>query len=207
LKSKTVLVGGFNEIIELCEICGAEIIGIIDSKIKNKYMGYKIFGGDEIAKDIYKKYPTAKIIISPDLPKIREKLFHYYSSIGFTFRSLISPNAIISRNVNIGSGVVIQTGVNISSNVRIGNFVKLNTMSNIMHNTEVGNFTTIAPNAVVLGNVDIGEKCYIGANATLLPNKKIGSNVTIGAGAVLTKTVGNDQTLAGNPAKKMIKND
>lgn len=201
MDKKVILIGGFHEIIELCEEIGCTILGIIDNNLKNKYLGYNIIGTDNDAANLYDVYGNVPLVITPDSPLLRKKLFIKYSNIGYEFVTIISPKAIISKSSTIGIGAIIQSGVNISSFSRIGNFVKLNMNSNIMHDTVIGDFTTIAPNAVVLGRINIGMQSYIGANSTILPEIEIGDNAIVGAGAVVTKNVISDSIVKGIPAK------
>ena len=204
--TEVVLVGGFVEIIELCEVSKIKIFGIIDNMPKNNLNGYKILCTDNTAKIILSEILDKLIIITPDLPKIRIKLSNYYNSLGCSFYTLISPFATLSKSAIIGKGSIIQSQVNISAEVEIGTFVKINTCANIMHNVRVGDYTTIAPNAVILGYVTIGKGCYIGANATVLPHINIPDGVVIGAGAVVTKSIKEENVVfAGIPAKKITK--
>ena len=196
-----ILVGGFIEVIELCENCNLNIIGIIDSTSESVLNGYPVIGNDNNAVKIFEQYSTAKLVITPDSPSIRKKLVSFYTQIGFSFQSVISPKAEISKSSKLGTGVIIQSCVNISSKTTIGNFVKLNTNSNIMHECNVNDYVTVAPNVVVLGKVEIGIESYIGANATILPNVIIHENVTVGAGAVVVKNVESSNTVKGVPAK------
>lgn len=198
---KAILVGNFNEVIELCELCGIKIVGIIDNNINKTTSQYPILGTDDDAKSLYSAYHTIPIVITPDLPQIRKKLVEHYSAIGYSFLSVISPKAIISRSSVLGKGVVIQSGVNVSSDAVIGDFVKLNTNANVMHDCKVGNFTTIAPNAVLLGRVKVECLCYIGANSTTLPEVIINENVVIGAGAVVVGSIMANRKVKGVPAK------
>lgn len=201
MNNKVIIVGAFHEMIELCEVCGFQIVGIIDNQYTGDYNGIPILGTDEDASHLYKDYSDCSIVITPDLPKVREKLSELYSQIGFQFATVISPKAIISRSAKIGRGTVIQACVNVSAGSTIGDFVKLNTYANIMHDDVVGNFATIAPNAVLLGYVHIGESAYIGANSTVLSRVRIGSGSTVGAGAVVTKDVNDNVIVKGVPAK------
>ena len=202
MKDKVILIGGFHEIIEICEIANKEIIGIIDNNLTKNYFGYEIIGTDEYALSIYKKNRDIPIIITPDKPQKRKKLCDFYSKIGFNYIELIHPNSLISKSAYIGMGVVIQYHVNVSSLVKLGRFVKINTMANIMHDCTIGDYTTIAPNAVILGGVKIGNNCYIGANSTIMPNVRIGDFVIVGAGAVVTKDVNKNRVIIGNPGKE-----
>lgn len=198
---EVILVGGFIELIELCELCNIEITGIIDNKLKEDYCGYPIIGNDADAPKLFDKFHTKPLILSPDLPATRKILADYYVGLGYSFVSVISPKAEISKSATIGKGVIIQTGVNVSSNVCLGNFVRLNTNANIMHESIIEDYTTIAPSAVVLGRVKIGKHCYVGANSTILPEINIGDGSIIGAGAVVVKDIENNKTVKGIPAK------
>jgi len=187
--------------IELCELAGFSIIGIIDPKLQGDYYNYPIIGTDESAPSIFNRYPYANIVLSPDAPLLRKKLSNYYKTIGYKFATIISPDSRISRSAIIKDGAVVQSGVNVSSQTTIGAFVKLNTNCNIMHDVVIEDYSTVAPNAVILGRVSVGESCYIGANSTILPELIIKNNATVGAGAVVTKDVGGGIIVKGVPAK------
>lgn len=195
-----ILVGGFNEIIDLAEECNKEIVGIIDNS-EQSFGKYSVIGTDIDITNFNKEVKSTPVIITPDIPKIREKLHKLYKQENFTFSNLISNKAMVSSSAKINVGSVIQRGVNVSADVVIGSFVKLNVNSNVMHNSIVGDYTTIAPNAVILGNVKLGERCYVGANATVLPNIEVCEDVVIGAGAVVTKNITKPGKYAGVPAK------
>jgi sugar O-acyltransferase (sialic acid O-acetyltransferase NeuD family) len=198
-----ILIGGFVEIIELCELCNYNILGIIDNilELGKKYAGYPVIGRDTDAQDLVKTYQKIPLIISPDSPLKRKQLEEFYTSLGFTFTSLISPKAEISKSAKIGNGVVIQSGANISSNVTLGNYTKINTRANIMHDGWLGEFTTIAPNAVLLGGVIIKDCCYIGANATIMPHVIIHEQSMVGAGSVVVREVMKNKIVKGVPAR------
>ena len=145
-----IIVGAFHEVVELCEDCGFNIIGIIDNNIKGEYLKIPILGTDNDISQLFKIYSHCCIVISPDSPLLRQKLFKLYSQVGFRFATVISPKANISRYATIGEGTIVQLGANVSAGTKIGTFVKINTNANIMHDNHVGNFSTIAPNAVLL---------------------------------------------------------
>lgn len=200
---QVIVVGAFHEIIELLEDNGFEIIGLIDSKMKDSYRSYRILCSDENVMELSPEQKQTPVLISPDLPEIRKKLVKHYSGHGFEFFTLISKEAKCSISAIVGRGSVVQYGVNISAEVQIGQFVKLNSMCNVMHNAQIGDYTTVAPNAVLLGNVFVGESCYIGSNATILPQVKVCNDVIIGAGAVVNKDITEPGVYVGVPARKI----
>jgi len=200
-KSNIILIGGFHEMVELCEICNRKIIGIIDPQLGGHYLGYKVFGDDTRAPSIYEKWGGVPLIVSPDMPEKRKELAEYYSRIGFRFTTLIHPQAIVSKSAVIGKGVIIQTGVHVSASVKLADFVRVNVFANLMHDVVVEQYATIAPNAVLLGSVRVGEMCYVGGNTTILPGVTIGAHSMVGAGSVVTRDVDDHTTVIGNAAR------
>lgn len=198
-----LMIGAFIETIELCEKCGYTIEGIFDNNEKDSYYGYPILGTDDDLLTMKKRYQKIPLVIVPDLPLVRQKLYMIFKENGFHFETIISPDALISPSALIGEGSIVQGFCHISSHVRIGRFVRINSCANIMHESIVHDFTTIAPNAVILGRCTIGSGAYIGANATILPQHTIGNNTMIGAAAVVTKDVPNEKIMIGNPARPM----
>lgn len=199
LSKKIILIGFSDEIIELCEDAGYDIIGIVDNKRYNKTR-YEYLGNDQYILDNASKFTKTPIFLVPDLPKIRKMLFLAYKNAGFTFETIISPNASISKTASIGECCMIQNGCNISSNVKIGNGVRVNSLANVMHDNIIGDFSTIAPSSVILGRCIIGNEVYVGSNATILPTISVCSCSIVGAGAVVTKNVKANTIVVGVPA-------
>lgn len=196
-----VLIGAFQEIVELCEVCDVEIAGIFDQQVEGEFMGHKILGRDEDARRLADLLRDVPVLIVPDKPAVRRRLAGYYLSLGYRPASLVSPRAVVSKSASIGPGTVIQSCCHISASVRIGEFVKVNAAANLMHDSVVGDYTTIAPNAVILGRVSVRDGCYVGANATLLPGIDVGEEAVVGAGAVVTRDVAAGAIVTGNPAQ------
>jgi UDP-N-acetylbacillosamine N-acetyltransferase len=196
-----ILVGAFQEIVELCEACDVGIAGIFDEHVTGDFMGHKVLGRDEDASRLASRLQDVPVLIVPDAPAVRRRLAAYYLSLGYRPASLVSPRATVSKSASIGPGAVVQSCCHISTSVRVGEFVKVNVAANLMHDSVVGDFTTVAPNAVILGRVSVGAGSYVGANATLLPDVVVGEEAIVGAGAVVTRDVVARAVVVGNPAQ------
>lgn len=92
------------------------------------------------------------------------------------------------------------------------NFDIYNLNCTIGHDCILNDYVNIAPGANVSGNVLLKEGAYIGTNATILQGSSIDNKMviglysTVGAGAVVTKHVNAYDTVAGVPAKSLMRN-
>lgn len=135
-------------------------------------------------------------------PKLRKMLYSKFIASGGVFKSTISPYSIIGKFGNIiGEGVNIMSGTIITSDVRIEKGVLINLNCTIGHDCYIGEFVEISPNCNISGNCTIGSYSVLGTNAVVLPKVTIGENVIIGAGAVVTKDIPSNSLAVGIPAK------
>lgn len=135
-------------------------------------------------------------------PALRKKIVDKFNAMGGLLNSIISPLATIGKfGNNIGQGCNILPGVVITNDVSIGKGALININVSISHDSVIGAFAEISPGAVITGRCSIGDHAFIGANASILPDVKIGINAIVGAGAVVTKDVADNTTVKGVPAK------
>lgn len=116
--------------------------------------------------------------------------------------TLIHPNAVIGRNVQIGKGTVIMAGVIINPDTKIGNGCIINTGSSVDHDCELGDYVHISVGAHICGGVSIGEKTWIGAGAIVNNYHSICGGCMIGSGSVVVKDIIDAGTYIGVPAMK-----
>ena len=208
-KKKIILIGGGGHckvvISILKRIDTFEITGIVDNKYKvgNFVSDIKIIGTDDDLSEIYKSgvhYGFITVGSIKDNLK-RYQLFNLSKKSGFKFPQVISPEAIIDKNVKIGEGSVVMPGCIINIDSNIGRNCIINTGAIIEHDCKIGNHCHIAPGVNISGTVNIGKLSFIGTSATIIQSIKIGKNVTIGAGSVIIKDIPDNVIAVGNPAK------
>lgn len=116
--------------------------------------------------------------------------------------TLIHPEAVVSKNVSIGSGTVVMAGTVINPDVVIGKGCIINTSSSVDHDCHIADWCHVAVGAHICGTVNIGDSTWIGAGAIVKNNINICSNCVIGAGALVIKDIDNSGTYVGVPAMK-----
>ena len=95
----------------------------------------------------------------------------------------MAPGAVLTRDVTVGVGTVV------------------NYRAAVGHGGRLGAYVFLGPAAALAGDVAVGDGALVGIGTVVLPARRIGAGATIGAGAVVTRDVGDGATVAGNPAR------
>lgn len=121
----------------------------------------------------------------------------------------IEPGAVIRDHVTIGDNAVIMMGavINIGSNIGSGTMIDMGAV--LGARAHVGKNSHVGAGSVIAGVLEppskepvmIGDNVLIGANAVILEGVTVGNGAVIGAGSVVTKNVGENEVVVGNPAK------
>ncbi len=135
-------------------------------------------------------------------PKIKAKIIARLTNSNLNFPTLIHPKAIVSADdVTIGEGTLICAGCILTCNIQIGDFVTLNLCCTIGHDTVINDFASFMPSVNISGEVVIGKQVYVGTGAKIINQLEIGQNTIVGAGAVVSKSLPENCTAVGIPAK------
>lgn len=209
-KRKIVLLGagGFaREVLDIFDACNKvgqeyEVLGYI---VESQYGTPGTFVNDKPvlgdfdwfdghAEEVY-------AVCAVGAPEVRLHLVKRAKERGVSFCSVIHPNAILTRWVTIGEGVVITAGCILTNQINIGNHVHLNLDCTIGHDVVIDDFVTLAPGVHISGRVMLSTGCYIGTGANIIDNLRIGEWAIVGAGSTIVRHVPANTTVIGVPGK------
>lgn len=106
---------------------------------------------------------------------------------------------IIEDDVEIGACTCIDRAK--FGNTIVGRGTKIDNHVQIAHNVRVGAHTLMAGHTGISGSVRVGEYAVFGARAGSLDNLSIGKGARVAAISVVSKDVGDGQTVSGFPAQ------
>lgn len=201
-----VIVGGGGHarvVLDLLQKLGKSVAGYTAPEPSNE-MPSSYLGTDG---DLMKNHqaPTCLVAIGVGLPSSnpeRAQLLEQFVNAGFEAPSIISPNAVIAHDVELGIGSAVFAGAILAVGSQIGKGAIVNHNATIDHDCEVGKNAHIGPGATICGGVQIGSHCLIGAGATVLPGISIMPGCTIAAGATIVRNINTKGVYVGSPAKR-----
>jgi sugar O-acyltransferase (sialic acid O-acetyltransferase NeuD family) len=141
---------------------------------------------------------------------VRQKLVERCMVDGIQFFEVRAASVVQLDDVQLGEGAILCPFVTITSNIRIGKHFHANLYSYVEHDCVIGDYVTFAPGVKCNGNVVVEDHAYVGAGAVIKQGQPgrplvIGRGAVVGMGAVVTKSVPPGVTVAGNPARPLVK--
>lgn len=195
--------GHASVLIEILQMQSRKIIGYTAPKQQNE-SGITYLGNDEIIEQFDKK--SIELILGLGTVQVsiqRKVIFEQYKQLGYTFGTVIHPQAIISPTATLGEGVQIMAGTIVQTHTKVADNTIVNTGTIIDHDCTISSHTHLAPGVIISGGVHIGENCHIGTAATIIQGITIGDKCLVGAGAVVISNIGNEKKAVGVPAKEV----
>ena len=183
---------------------------IADIAVKNGYEDIVFLDDDESIKEctgfpvVGKSCEATRMlgdkIVAIGNAKIRERIQEGLNDVV----TLIHPDAVVSRRVEIGAGSVVMAGAVINSDTVIGKGCIINTGASVDHDCKIADYVHVSVGSHLSGTVHVGERTWIGAGATVSNNVNICGDCMIGAGTVVIKDINEAGTYVGVPAREII---
>lgn len=205
-----ILIGGGGHCKSCIEAIESEgkfnIVGILDvPKVMGKeVLGYRVVGNDgDYAK--FRDMGCAFLISAGQIksPGLRRRIYAVLKELNADIATVIAGSAIVSEHAVIHKGTVVMHNAVINAGAEIGVNCIINTGAIIEHDVKIGDNTHISTSAVINGDCKIGNETFVGSNSCISSGVNVGNNIIIGAGTTVTKTLVEQGTYVGSPARKI----
>jgi len=217
MNEKVILIGSgqhCNVVIYNLKMQNKYVISCIAEVDENKagkyhndiYVEHFINFSIESMKYLENKYQTNLFFIAFGAMKYRKPVFDFLTKNGWNAVNIIHPNAVVSDDATLGTGILIEAGCLVTPNPVIGNNVVVNTGSQVNHDNIVEDHVYIASGVILSGGITIKENSLIDDGVIVTLGTKIGKNCIIGAGAVVTKDIPDNSIAYGSPCKVVREN-
>lgn len=147
-----------------------------------------------------------EFIVATGEPVSRKILYEKLNQYRLNCISFMEPGFTLSKSSSVAKGTIIHLGAVITCNVHIKEGCLINKHVVIGHDVVIGEYSVISPNATIGGNVKIESSCYIGSGAVIRNGITVGENSIIGMGAVVIHDVAPNSVMVGNPARLLREN-
>lgn len=179
-----------------------------DEALGPEINGFPVLCKTTEAKGKFEKYKDVKFLFSlyrSDKIKERALLRDSYGIPLDKFYTFIHPTAYVAKSASIGLGCVIQSNCVINPNVVIGNHNTFNAACLVGHDTVIGHSNFFAAHTVIGSGLTLKNYIFTGLNSSLRNMVTIQDNVIVGMASNVTKNVGENEVVVGNPAKPLKK--
>lgn len=178
-------------------------VGFVDAEPAMKgteICGVQVLGQFNLLPRLRQQKVKAAIVAIGD-NRVRLEYARMLVEQGFDLIQAVHPAAVISPAAILGKNVTISAGAILCTHATIGDSTIVNTNAVVDHECEVGEGSHVAPGALLAGRVRVGSGCFIGLGAKIIQCVRVGDRATVGAGAVVIRDVPEDSTVVGVPAR------
>jgi UDP-perosamine 4-acetyltransferase len=183
-----------------------QILGYSDPRDNGELLGADYLGSDQELASMVAERTRLNAVLAlgqVGLGKARQELQNRLQSLSLSFPSIVSPNAVVNEEVEVGAGVTVMDGAVINSGASIGQGAIVNTNSTVEHDVRIDDWVHIAPGVTISGGVTIGRFSMIGVGATVIEGKQVASECIVGAGATVVHNLTEPGVYVGSPARRI----
>lgn len=130
--------------------------------------------------------------------------YNYFDDNGSLIHLPHYGKLIIEDDVEVGFNSVVGKALYPGDVTLIGEGSKLANCCAVGHDCKVGKNVMIYAGTMIAGFVKIGEGTHITLNSTVKNGIKIGRNVQVNMGSVVIYDIPDNQTVFGNPARRVL---
>ena len=160
---------------------------------KEPVLGYPIVGTDNDTPSLISRHNYILVTIGQIRDVLpRKNLFLTLSELGFSFPTVYSPFAYVSKHAQVDIGTIVMHHALVNAGAKIGANCIINSKALVEHDSEIADHCHISTSSVVNGGVIIGSGTFIGSCAIIREGIKIGGNCFIAAGSIVTKSIANN---------------
>lgn len=195
--------GGHGRVVADCaEMCGFDRVDVFDDHACDTITGpFRLIGtGFDLLARV-RDYDGVVVAIGNSAVRLDRQ--QQLEAVGARMTALVHPKATVSRHVYLGPGSVVFAGAVINVGSNLGRACIVNTGATVDHDCCFADGVHVAPGAHVAGGVAVGVGTWIGVGATVREYLTIGDRAVIGAGAVVVKSIPDEVTMVGNPARRL----
>jgi len=136
---------------------------------------------------------------------LRQQRSEQLESLGFKIANAIHPSAYIPPDLQLGTGVFVDSMSNFSIGSAVGNNVLISITVTIGHHVVIEDNCWISAGAVICARSHLGKNVHIGPGVITVPKNygylNIGDGAHIGAGALVLEDIPPNAVAVGSPAK------
>ena len=204
LKDLVVYGAGWHgrEVMQVCRDTGmymGSVCFLDDGLSGRKIDGIDVFSGYLLHEGAFTE--THRFVVAVGNNRSRLRIGDDIISKGGQIETVVHPSALIWQDAEIGLGTVIFPRAIVSVAAKIGRFCIVNKHATIGHGAILGDGANISDSCAMSGNV--GSESFMGLNSVCIPGVDIGDRCTIGAGAAVIRSVPDDTTVVGVPARRI----
>lgn len=189
------------EIFRLREVAVLGLIALQGESPSASLRDADILGSISEFEKIYLENNKPFLLLASSKNKTKENLVKKFSQYFPEYINAIHPSAVIATTAQLGKGIIVNPSTVVQPYAKIGNHVMLHSGVIVEHDCLIGDYVNLAPRATLTGYVKIGKGSTVYTGAVILPAVEVGDCSIIGAGAVVLKSVADNVTVAGVPAR------
>lgn len=145
-----------------------------------------------------------EVFIASDDNKEKKSIVEYVNKERHTMPSnAVHAEAKVSGTAHLGYGNLISQGAMVNAFAVVHNHCMVHSGAIVDAEAVLEDYVQVGAGAIINAKVEIAEGAFIGSGVVIVGGVKIGKGAKIGAGSVVIADVAANETVFGNPAKKV----